>query len=283
MERRRGISLWILAGVLAVVAAGLVLGHFLPSREPVYEGKRLTEWLEQCNASFLQGERRPVQFEQAQAAIRAIGTNGLPICLKIIRTKESPLVVKFLKLVPGSWLDRLHVPQGQDYHWKILQRQSWGAFGIKVLGAKASPAVPALIGLLKDKDLQTRQLAAYALGAIGPAAREAVPDLIKYIENPKEQVRIQAVLSLGEIHQEPERVVPLLLKIVDQDRASGWSLDLGVWAAQSLGKFGAQARPAVPALAEMLHAPEEFSRAQATNALGQIDPEALAKAQAGGK
>jgi hypothetical protein len=161
MEKRRRISLWILA---AMVATGLVLGHFLSRREPVYQGKRLTEWLQQDEAGFLLG-RNQDQGRQAEAAIRAIGTNAIPIYLKLIRTKESPLVVKFLRFMPRRWLSRLRVPQRQDYQWKIFNRRSLGAVGFGALREKAAPAVPTLIGLLKAKDPETRQLAERALAA----------------------------------------------------------------------------------------------------------------------
>jgi HEAT repeat protein len=44
-------------------------------------------------------------------------------------------------------------------------------------GAKAAPAIPALIEALQDSDPLVRRLSAYALGQIGPAAKEAVQPL----------------------------------------------------------------------------------------------------------
>jgi len=43
------------------------------------------------------------------------------------------------------------------------------------MGAEAKAAVPALMGLLQDKDEQVRTVAATALGEIGPEAKAAVP------------------------------------------------------------------------------------------------------------
>jgi HEAT repeat protein len=110
-----------------------------------------------------------------------------------------------------------------------------------------------------------------------------VPDLIKCLEDPKGLVCSGAIWSLGEIHQEPERVVPALLWVVEQYRTNGWSQDRAEYAAQSLGKFRAEARPAVPVLVELLSCQDGSVRALATNALRQIDPEALGKASAGEK
>src|SRR5216117_3155910 len=44
-------------------------------------------------------------------------------------------------------------------------------------GPRATPAVGALIPLLKDQEPLVRQLAAYALGQIGPKASSAIPAL----------------------------------------------------------------------------------------------------------
>lgn len=49
-------------------------------------------------------------------------------------------------------------------------------------------------------------------------------------------------------------------------------------AADALGKFGTDAKPAIPALIALLNDPLGLARQAATNALLQIDPEAAAKA-----
>jgi HEAT repeat protein len=223
------------------------------------------------------GRRGGDVAQQAEAAIRHIGTHAIPICLELMKTGVSPIKVKLLELVPGSWLDRLHVPRLHEYRLAIYNRRHLGAWGFVALGERAKPAVPALIALLSDKDQDTRYVAVFALGNLGPAAREALPGLIECLKDPDYNLRGLVAKSLGEIHQEPERVVPLLTDMLKRYRVDRqWvppELVIG-----SLGQFGAQAKPAVPILVGLLSDPDPYFRSAATNALRKIDPEAAAMA-----
>jgi hypothetical protein len=97
-------------------------------------------------------------------------------------------------------------------------KQVQGAFGLSRLGAKAQPAVPALIEALK-KDALVRQNAALALGRIGPEAKEAVPALIDALRDSDWTVRRQAALALGQIGPEARQAVPALEKLArDPDK-----------------------------------------------------------------
>jgi HEAT repeats len=276
MGTRKGIVILI---VLAVAAAGFWFIYFLRPREPVYQGKRLTAWLEQYDTSYMAGQGGGDVGQQAEAAIRNIGTNALPLCLQLVKTKESPIKVKLLTLVPGPWLDGFHVPGLAEYRNEINRRREVGAHGFFVLGKQAKAAVPALIGLMSDKDHETRSVAVRTLGGLGPAASGAVPELIEYLKDPDDTIRAEAAESLGVIHQEPERVVPLLMGMLLEKPRPGlphWFVTFS--AIGSLGSFGVQARPAVPLLVGLLSDPDPGIGSAATNALRQIDPEALAKA-----
>jgi HEAT repeat protein len=112
-------------------------------------------------------------------------------------------------------------------------KQVQGAFGLSRLGAKAQPAVPALIEALK-KDALVRQNAALALGRIGPEAKDAVPALIDALRDSDWTVRRQAALALEQI--------------------------------------GPEARQAVPALEKLTHDPDKLVRKAAQEALTQLHP-----------
>ncbi len=64
------------------------------------------------------------------------------------------------------------------------------------LEEKAAPAIPILIHLLKDDDINTRVLAAKALGNIGEKAAAAIPALIEALDDEDYDVR-DAVRYLG--------------------------------------------------------------------------------------
>ena len=150
------------------------------------------------------------------------------------------------------------------------------------LGPQAKPAVPALIPLISGKGQHDHFRAVFALRWIGPAATAALPEMIECLKDPDESTRAEAVLSVGEIHQEPDRVVPILMGFLNEYEAdqTHWSKHWNACyrAMQSRGDFGAQAKPAIPILIRLLNDQRPFIRAEATNSLKSIDPDAAANA-----
>ncbi len=64
---------------LACFAFGATLfGMLLPSREPRYQGRSLSDWLFQAE----QSNNKPAEFEAARKAVLSIGTNAIPFLLK---------------------------------------------------------------------------------------------------------------------------------------------------------------------------------------------------------
>jgi len=86
-------------------------------------------------------------------------------------------------------------------------------------------------------------------------------------------VRGNAAWALGEIHGQPESAVPALVGTLrDKDSL------VRTMAAGAVKKFGADARPAARALAELFDDPDEQVKDSAAQALRAIDPEAADKA-----
>src|SRR3954447_21980914 len=78
MTRRRK----IITGILALVLTGVVAVVFWPEEsEPVYKGKKLSEWVISAGTS-------PASFFNREA-LREIGTNGIPFYLKWIRYERT--------------------------------------------------------------------------------------------------------------------------------------------------------------------------------------------------
>src|SRR5690349_3457600 len=74
--RRRPILIVLAASLL--VAIGVVA--FWPGpKEPEYDGKTLSEWLDLCRNYRLGNESQSQSAQIAQEAVRKIGTNGLPL------------------------------------------------------------------------------------------------------------------------------------------------------------------------------------------------------------
>ena len=117
MGKRVQIALAVLlVAIVGVIAWQVMRPH---EREPVYQGKRLSVWLLQYGTNHWSAGRNSGSCKEAEAAIRQIGTNAIPIYLRIITTRESesPLRLKLMALVPSRWLVRLHVRSVFDYRF----------------------------------------------------------------------------------------------------------------------------------------------------------------------
>ncbi len=128
--------------------------------------------------------------------------------------------------------------------------------------------VPALAALLKGRD-EARTDWAWALAEIGPAAREAGPALREALKDEDEAFRQAAAFALVEIQGEhAAEAVPVLVEVLkDRDAEPKARAD----AAHKLAKLKANARPAVPALRELLQEKDEPLRKAAEEALKEIE------------
>jgi hypothetical protein len=80
MRKRRKVLVWTLIGLLFVFAVAFVVtppGH--RNSEPVYNGRTLAHWLDRANGAR---HATPEEIEEAEDAIRAIGTNAFPCLLE---------------------------------------------------------------------------------------------------------------------------------------------------------------------------------------------------------
>ena len=67
------------------------------------------------------------------------------------------------------------------------------------MGPEAREAVPTLLELLQDKNVQNRKLAAWTLGYIGQGAVEAIPSLLVAVQDTNQGVRKSAREALEKI------------------------------------------------------------------------------------
>ena len=295
------ISLWRTKGrcqravliIIGVVAVALLLTQLLRPREPVYQGKRLSQWMDDFD-----GDEETL--DRAMASVKAIGTNAVPFLVAAIRAKEpvweSKLVWLKWKLmgITGHW-------EARPGNTPTFKHQMHATMAFQALGSSAEAAIPELTGMLQTEDTagaaalalagigsnavpslaaaltstnaRIRVVTAIALGGVGSGATTVAPLLIHALKDDSYRVRGMAAQSLGELRQFPELVMPALLEAL-QDTNSLVRLS----AASGLGRLGAPAKPAIPALLKAQGDPEEPVSKAATYALKQIDSEAAAKA-----
>ncbi len=268
-----------LAVVLAVLVSAIAWQMLQASRErqPVYGGKALTLWLRTYDPSSPFGRHSP-EWNAADDAVRHMGTNCIPILLRMIRQKDSPTKLWVIAFAQKHRLTkRIHfVPAA------VRNVQASRAF--IVLGDMAKDAVPALVKMNDDNiSAESRCAIEDALAWIGPAAKPAIPLLVRATTNANPRVRASALWALGEIHAEPELCVPCLIQALND--SDDWAR---LSAAHALGKFGTDAKSAVPALTELTNAATILKGGirsmqmqvmwEARSALKRIDPPVVSPA-----
>jgi hypothetical protein len=268
--------------ILAVAFLTIIFGGFiywaLSWHELEYRGKTLRFWANQYGTNHWSGRNQELD-KQAETAVRSIGTNAIPILLKMMATTESPIRIKLTKPVPKKWLGFLHIDGPAEYRHKIYELQSLGGYGLIALGGDARAAVPTLVGLLKNKDPNVRYHAVFTLRCLGPVASNALPQLIKCLDDSEFTVRDDAVIGLGTMATEQGTVVPILIELLQENRTNQiHGAIICNDAMHALWGFGAQSKPAVPIILDFLNDERSEIRRGATNTLLQIDPEAAARA-----
>lgn len=100
MGKKRRVMLAVLAvAVVTGIAWALLI---LRTPEPVCQGKRFTLWLDQYSTNLFYwmpyGSGSKTLRDQARDALQQIGTNGLPVLVKLAGARDSKLKRKFIEI-----------------------------------------------------------------------------------------------------------------------------------------------------------------------------------------
>jgi hypothetical protein len=164
----------------AVVLMGILMFILAKPNEPCYAGHTLSYWL---NAPAT-----AEQPDEAVRAIRAVGTNAIPTLLRWINYEPTPWKMKLAD-----------VPIVYRHHgWARTLRYGPGsARAIKafaLLGTNLTPAIPALVTLMKDSTRpRTAVAATYALGCLG---QNALPYLARALSDTNQPNRPDIISSI---------------------------------------------------------------------------------------
>ncbi len=241
---------------------------FIP-RQPSYNGKPLSYWMGRYEGRILgKVSLRSSEQQEADKALREIGTNALPYLLKLAGRKDSALRQRFLSIYRRqSWL-KLPIHDAQFYRVEA-------SCGFAALHEIAKPAVPALIGLLKNEDYQIREIAANDLGLIGPEAEEAIPALFPLLDEQNHGTPIlEAMMALGGIHRRPEIVLPRLREFLDGNRKD-WNYQSA--ALDAIGRYRSDAKELGPVIMTFLGDADSSRKYSAESALIMVDPQLAQK------
>jgi HEAT repeat protein len=152
--------------------------------------------------------------------------------------------------------------------------RSKAARALENLDPAAKDAVPVLIEALKEKDDVT--VLPVAAKALGRLGSAAVPALTEALEVKDGRLQAYAAMALKQIGPDAKPAVPALIEVVKKYKEPAQLAKLQAIAA--LGKIGSGAKEAVPILIDVTKEkpPTSAARLAAVTALGQIGPEAKA-------
>ena len=120
----------MLAAFLILGALGLAWLLLQPG-EPVYEGRPLGYWLEAYNYVVVDRPGR----EQADEAVRHVGTNAIPTLLRLLRANDSDLKYKI-----NEWASKQRVIKVKRIYARDENSEAF--IGFRILGPEAKVAVP---------------------------------------------------------------------------------------------------------------------------------------------
>src|SRR4030095_12590899 len=181
-----GMGTALVAGVLACWPSG--------PKEPVYQGKRLSDWLEEAGPT-----KEPETVEAACKALKAIGTNALPYLVSQFTRESLGWAGSINPRALDLGLMNFRLETGED-------RIRMAASGLMFLGPEAAPALPTLAEYLGDT--QRGLNAAWVMSACGEVA---LPYLLKATASANPHAVDAALTALGEMAAHNESAVPPLL------------------------------------------------------------------------
>lgn len=229
----RLISLWLLAALIVIV--GTLITRPQPVVNPSYNGKKLSAWLEELSSHY------PAEIQtNAVFAIRAIGTNAIPLLLRNLSCKNeeasffiflkkqwarkfggeeslSPVVLRSRAVAGFEALGSLGAPAAPRLR-ELIRSKGTAIDAARAYGAsKTSDAFPLLLDCLDSSDSIERAAGAAGLGELGNLARPAVGKLSDVVANdPDDTVRTYALESLGLIGLVDD-VIPVILERLQRD------------------------------------------------------------------
>lgn len=279
-------------GLVAVTVLVTVVWVAIEVRKPElsYQGKPLSECLKGFDAA-----QSSAEYAVAQEAIKAMGTNAVPVLVSYLRRKDPPFYEHWVNLIY-----KLRVKADVNYaaDWKRRAAHGCGA-----LGGEAEAAFPALMEAMDDPG------AAWDVGnGLSRMMPKSVPVLTNILATGNERARARAADNLVTAWSHPSAEAmartALLGALKDSDRgvrmaaASAlhyWNTNLDLIVpelvrllsdpdpsvrgntATTLGNFGEAAKPAVPALVKLTQDTNAYVGAtvadRAREMLKKIDPE----------
>ena len=170
MKRLRVILVFV-----AVLLGGLLVILFSRPGEPSYQGRRLSQWLDEYEATAfmrVQSTDTKARSQAAHHAVKMIGTNAIPFLIQWLQFTNSP---------------------SRDRYNLLLSKQKLIRFRFETERHANNPALRGF-GILRDD------------------AQSAAPELARLLESPRQDQRYMAIECLVVIDSEQHKLLPVFLQ-----------------------------------------------------------------------
>lgn len=182
--------------MIATMVLGFVTIAIFRSREPRYQGRTLTQWLEAGEIASVQIYSRSSRgqtvegtvapaWQEASNAVRQMAPDTVPLLVKWFQAEDSAIKVKL-----ADWLR-----QHPSMHFQIASaesRRGLAMVGFRLLGSEARPAWPALVKLTDAPDTKLRILALRSLYDSNADPEILLPVLLHLIHDPQFGLQVTA-------------------------------------------------------------------------------------------
>lgn len=268
----------LFAGLALLIVFAFV--YATRERDPVYKGRRLSEYLREVHGiglgwggmdriepGIVHADTRNME---ASEAVLNVGTNALPMLVRLLGTRESRAKLWLRRLGEKHPVFKRLAPSGPD---TVFQRNMSALLAFYRLGPQATDAIPKIIPMLEDPD--SAAVATVALMYIRPQREQDILSLTNvfrlrtpYPGASPEMLQCMAILALSTFGTNASGAIPLLMQ-----RLGSTNGEVAAASAVALARIGGPPDSVVPIILENL------PRSNASPRTAMISPSALQQRQ----
>jgi HEAT repeat protein len=268
---KKGRRILLVSASLAV-ACILTMVLWPAEKEPVYEGKKLSAWVQQLNNPL--GEwGTATETIEAGNAIRSLGTNALPLLLRWVAYDPAPAKRATYRLLK-DW--RFDSPSRSLQRQETRSGNAVAAF--RCLGSNAISVLPQLNQIMTNSS--SRESSFRARDSLAFMHEPALPYLLTAFTNRQFRYRydLPGLFSfMPALGTDVKPAIPVLIaSLKDPDT---YTTEVSARALGSLGRQDVESETILPALIEATRDPRQPVRVQAVIALSDMRKPSLAIAQ----
>ena len=254
--------------ILAAAVLAVVVYNIIADRGPKYRGQTVSYWFEEyCRSGqFMRYDN--MRHEEAEDALRHLGTNAVPYLLKetFDTNFDSPARSNYIRLIgslPRSWGVKAPLPsQARMWEGPMALQQ------IKPPARMILPFLKAQYRITNSPQDISRGQAIFVMGCLGEGGEEAVPDLSAALQDAYPWwVPQMAMQSLDWLGPRAAGAVPALVTCLESSNSRyGWG------AVRALGSIGVNDPAAIRVVGRMFEKETNWNlKCMAATALCRMD------------